>query len=235
MSAHSQPVVAVLLAGGTGSRMGGEQPKQLLELAGRTILEHSLRAFHDHPLVDEVVVVMAPGHLAAAEEIARGYDKVVGVVAGGQTRSESTMAALSHLGERECLVLVHDAARPLVSARVIGSCLEALADRPAVLVAVEATDTVVEVDEDDTVRSVPARATLRRVQTPQGFRSDVLRAAYAAASADPDFVATDDASVVLHYLPGHSVGVVPGEERNLKVTTPQDLRLAEALLRPTEG
>ena len=141
------------------------------------------------------------------------------------------MRALERLGDRECLVLVHDAARPLVSAEVIGRCIEALVDHPAVLVAVPATDTMVEVDADETVRSVPPRSSLRRVQTPQGFRSDVLRSAYAAAEADPDFVATDDASVVFHYLPGHSVAVVAGEERNLKVTTPLDLQLAESLLR----
>jgi 2-C-methyl-D-erythritol 4-phosphate cytidylyltransferase len=232
MSDAPTPVVAVLLAGGTGSRMGGERPKQLMELAGRTILERSLDAFHDHPQVDEVLIVMAPGHLAAAERIALGHPKVVGVIEGGATRSQSTMAALHRLGDRDGLVLVHDAARPLVSAAIISGCIDALVHHPAVLVAVPATDTMVEVDDDGTVRSVPPRAGLRKVQTPQGFRAGVLRAAYAAAAGDPDFVATDDASVVFHYLPEHSVGVVAGEERNLKVTTPTDLRLAESLLRP---
>ena len=231
MSAESLPVVAVLLAGGSGARMGADRPKQLLELGGRTVLEHSLIAFHEHPAVDEVVVVMAADHLAEAEQVAAGYAKVSGVVAGGASRSESTMRALEHLGEHDCLVLLHDAARPLVGADVIGRCIEALAEHVAVLVAVPATDTMVEVDDDGTVRSVPPRSSLRRVQTPQGFRSDVLRAAYAAAEADPDFVATDDASVVFHYLPGHSVGVVAGAERNLKVTTPLDLTIAAALLR----
>lgn len=231
MSGPTQPVVAVLLAGGTGTRMGGELPKQLLELDGRTILEHSIRAFDSHPRVDEVLVVMAPEHVTAAEQIATRYAKVIGVIEGGATRSDSSRAALARLGDRECLVLVHDAARPLVEADVIGGCIDGLATHPAVLVAVPATDTMVEVDADGTVAAVPARDRLRRVQTPQGFRSDVLRAAYAAAAADPAFVATDDASVVFHYLPDHSVGVVAGDERNLKVTTPSDLRLAQALLR----
>ncbi len=230
MSADPRPVVAVLLAGGTGTRMGAERPKQLLELAGRTILEHSLRAFHEHPQVDEVLVVMAPGHLGAAEELAARYPRTSAVLEGGETRSDSTRAALMHLGDGDRLVLVHDAARPLVSAQVITDCLAGLREHPAVLVAVPATDTIVEVGSDETVRDVPARAGLWRVQTPQGFRCDVLRAAYAAAAADPDFVATDDASVVFRYLPDHTVGVVAGEERNIKVTTPLDLRLAEALL-----
>lgn len=231
MSAPSVPVVAVVLAGGSGSRFGAERPKQLLEIAGRTVLEHSVRAFDRHPRVDEVLVVMARDYVAQAEDLVSGCSKVSGVIEGGASRSESTMAALSHLGDRECLVLVHDAARPLVSERVISGCIDALAEHPAVLVAVPATDTMVEVGADDTVRSVPERASLRRVQTPQGFRSDVLRAAYAAAAADPDFIATDDASVVFRYLPDHSVGIAAGEERNLKITTPEDLRLAEALLR----
>src|SRR5690349_6258357 len=124
MSVATLPVVAVLLAGGTGARMVADQPKQLLELRGRTILEHALIAFHAHPGVDEVFVVMTADHLAAAKEVAAGYPKVRGVVEGGRTRSESTMRALEHLGDRDCLVLVHDAARPLVSAAVIGRCLE---------------------------------------------------------------------------------------------------------------
>ena len=230
MSAVDQPVVAVVLAGGTGSRMGADRPKQLLDLGGTSILERSLRAFAEHPRVDEVVLVMPTDHASEADEITARLPAVTATVHGGATRSESTANALSHLGDRECLVLVHDAARPLVSAEVIDACIDALSDHPAVLVAVAVTDTVVEVDDAGLVRSVPPRSSLRRVQTPQGFRADVLRAAYAVAAADPAFTATDDASVVFHYLPGHSVAVVAGDERNLKVTTPLDLRLAEVML-----
>lgn len=230
LSGAPQHRVAVVLAGGAGTRMGGTVPKQLLPLAGETVLERSLRALHDHPEIDEVLVVMAPGHRDAAEALTHGRTKVTAVLEGGATRSDSTVAALDHLGDRSCQVLFHDAARPLVGAAAIDACLDALRTAPAVTVAVPSTDTVVVVDEQDRITAVPDRRTLRRVQTPQGFWSLVLREAYRRAAADPTFVATDDAGVVLRYLPDVPVLVVPGHESNLKVTGPDDLRIAEALL-----
>ena len=225
------PRVAVLLAGGTGTRAGLDRPKQLAELGGTTILSRSLRALHDHPGVDEVVVVMAASHLAAAQELAADLPKVSAVLPGGASRTESTLAALTHLGDRECRLLIHDAARPLVTTRVITDCLAALETYTAVATAVPVTDTVFEVGPDDTILGVPHRASLRRAQTPQGFHAGVLRRAYATAAADPDFVATDDCSVVQRYLPDEPVGVVPGDETNIKVTTALDIDVAETLLR----
>lgn len=228
--------VVALLAGGTGTRMGSAEPKQLLEVGGRTLLEHALRAFHRHPLVAEVVVVMAPDHVDAARSVvAGGYgDKVVAVVPGGRTRTESTRAALAVIGEGACHLLVHDAARPLVTQRIITDCFEALATYPAVNVAVESTDTIVEVGADGLVSGTPPRDRMRRVQTPQGFRSGVLREAHARAAADPGHAATDDCGLVHRYLPDQPIVVVAGDERNLKVTTPVDLLVAEALLRAAD-
>lgn len=225
--------IAVLLAGGTGSRIGSAVPKQLLEVGGRTLLEHALRTFHAHPDVDAITVVMAHRHLDAAHrviETGEYADKVTAVVAGGATRSDSTVAALATLPDEPCLVLVHDAARPLVTARIISDCFESLASYPVVNVAIETADTIVAVDPGGLVRETLDRPALRRVQTPQGFRSEVLREAYTLASQDPDFAATDDCSVVMRYLPDQPVAVVPGDERNLKVTTPLDLQIVAALL-----
>ena len=222
---------AVVLAGGVGTRIGHELPKQLLEIGGRTILEHALAAFHEHPGVDEVLVVMAAGHVPAAERIARGYPKVAGVLAGGRTRSGSTVRALEALPDDDRKVLLHDAARPLVTRRIISDCVAALDGYAAVDVAIPTADTIIEVDEDGTVAAVPRRATLRRVQTPQGFRLPVLRKAYARAAADPLFEATDDCGVVHRYLPEVPILVVAGDERNLKVTGPVDVDVAERLLR----
>lgn len=229
----TRPCVVALLAGGTGTRIGGETPKQLLSVAGRTLLEHALRAFHAHPGIDAITLVMAPGHLETARAIVREgryHDKVTAVVEGGATRSDSTRAALATLPTDPCHVLVHDAARPLVTARIITDCLASLATYPAVNVAIESTDTLVAVDDAGLVVDTPPRASLRRVQTPQAFRSEVLVEAYALASADPDFAATDDVSVVRRYLPDQPIVVVPGDERNLKVTTPVDLEIVAALL-----
>lgn len=230
--------VAVLLAGGTGTRIGSEVPKQLLEVGGATLLEHALRAFHAHPEVDVITLVMAADHLDAARAIVEqgGYaDKVAAVVAGGPTRSDSTVAALATLPAEPCLVLVHDVARPLVTARIISACFESLASYPVVNVAIETADTIVVVDAQGRVRDTLDRSVLRRVQTPQGFRSEVLREAYTLAAQDPHFTATDDCGVVMRYLPDQPVVVVPGDERNLKVTTQVDLQIVAALLAAGEA
>ena len=227
--------VAVLLAGGVGARIGLDIPKQLIKVAGKTILEHSLIALHQHPAVDEIKIMMAPGHLDAVRAIVRngGYDKVSEILEGGRTRNETTERALASLGEQECHVLFHDAVRPLVTPRIVQECFDALATHPAVDVAIPSADTIIEVAEDNTIREIPPRASLRRGQTPQAFRSSVIRRAYAIAAEDPDFVATDDCTVVLRYLPDEPIWVVHGDERNMKVTEPVDVYLADKLFQLT--
>ncbi|MDF1606187.1 bifunctional cytidylyltransferase/SDR family oxidoreductase [Nocardioides sp. YIM 152315] len=231
MDSSSQRRVAVLLAGGVGARIGLEIPKQLLKVAGRTILEHSLIALHEHPMVDEILIMMAPGHLDAVRAIvaAGGYDKVGQILEGGETRNDTTLRALDALGDEECHVLFHDAVRPFVSARIIEECFEALQSHPAVDVAIPSADTIIEVGGENTIREIPPRAALRRGQTPQAFRSGVIRAAYVEAGKDPNFVATDDCTVVLRYLPDEPIWVVTGDDRNMKVTEPIDVYLADKL------
>ncbi len=223
--------VAVLLAGGVGLRVGLDIPKQLIKVAGKTILEHSLEALHEHPSVDEIKIMMAPGYLDAVRDIVKkgGYDKVTGILEGGETRNDTTQRALASLGDEECHVLFHDAVRPLVTDRIIGECFEALKVHPAVDVAIPSADTIIEVGEDDIIRDIPPRAALRRGQTPQAFRSSVIKRAYELAAADPAFEATDDCSVVLRYLPAEPIAVVHGDDRNMKVTEPIDVYLADKL------
>jgi len=239
MESSGAPVrnVAVLLAGGVGARIGLAIPKQLIKVAGKTILEHSLASLHHHPMVDEVVVMMAPGHLDAVHAIVRGghYPKVTQILEGGSTRNETTLRALEALGDDECHVLFHDAVRPLLAPRIIEECFAALRDYPAVDVAIPSADTIIEVDEANTIRAIPPRAQLRRGQTPQAFRSSVIRAAYAKAGQDPDFVATDDCTVVLRYSPDEPIWVVHGDERNMKVTEPIDVYLADKLFQLTSN
>jgi ribitol-5-phosphate 2-dehydrogenase (NADP+) / D-ribitol-5-phosphate cytidylyltransferase len=227
--------IAVLLAGGVGVRIGLDIPKQLLKVAGKTLLEHTLAALDGHPMVDEVVVMMAPGHLDAVRAIVRdgGYRKVTQILEGGDTRNETTQRALAALGDEESHVLFHDAVRPLLSARIITECFEALEEHPAVDVAIPSADTIIEVGDDNTIRDIPPRAALRRGQTPQAFRASVIRRAYDLADRDPGFEATDDCTVVLRYLPGEPIWVVRGDERNMKVTEPIDVYLADKLFQLT--
>jgi len=232
--------VAVILAGGLGTRFGDRRPKQLLEIGGRTILEHSVAAFEAASGVAEILLVMAPGFTAEAERIvhAGGYRKVRAVIAGGSSRSDSTRKALAALGaagagsaDGKAIrgVLFHDAARPLVDARIIADCVRALEDFAGVTTAMPATDTVLVV-EGGLVTDIPDRARLYRCQTPQAFRLDTIVRAHQLAAAEDDFEATDDCGVVRRYLPDVPIAVVRGSERNLKITTRGDLALASALL-----
>ena len=227
--------VAVVLAGGSGQRFGTSVPKQLLPLAGRAMIEHSVAAFDEAPGIDDILVVMTPGHVeeVAALLAAGEYRKVRKVLEGGATRTESTQRAIAALGDEECNVLFHDAARPLVDQQTIANCLAALADHPAIGVAIPSSDTIAVVSAG-AMTGMPQRDTLVRCQTPQAFRLSVIRKAYELAAADPafgDLPATDDCGVVLRYLPEVGVRVAPGSERNIKITFPRDLDLAEVLLR----
>jgi ribitol-5-phosphate 2-dehydrogenase (NADP+) / D-ribitol-5-phosphate cytidylyltransferase len=225
-------IVAVVLGGGVGQRLGAGRPKQLLTLGGQTMVERCVAAFEAAPGVDDILVVMARGYTVEVAELLAGYQKVTAVIAGGATRPESTRAALAEItegGTDDCGVLLHDAARPLVDQRIIADCVAALAVHDAAGVAVPASDTMV-ITENGVMHSVPPRERLFRCQTPQCFRLPVIVRAHELAAADPDFAPTDDCGVVLRYLPGTAVHIVPGSERNMKVTYPHDLAVAEALL-----
>lgn len=229
----------MVLAGGTGTRVGLDVPKQLIRIAGKAILEHTLDVFESHPSIDEIVVMMAASHVPDAERLVAsgGYRKVTRVLGGGTERGESALKAIDALSAAgqataDCNVLFHDAVRPLVEPRVITECVQALRSYPAVDVAIPSADTVIMVDEADVITHIPPRARLRRGQTPQGFRLPVIRRAYELARADPGFAAcppTDDCGMVARYLPGTPIYVVPGSEQNIKVTYPLDLHIADKL------
>ncbi len=235
-----RPVVAAVLAAGSGRRVGGASPKQLLPLGGRLVLQRSVAAFRDSPVVDRVIVVAAPERLAEIRDRLDEWGMAeVEVLPGGVFRHDSTWAVIEHLGDLECDLLLHDAARPLVDQATIERCVQALAGCEAVTAAVPSTDTVVVVDDHGVLTESLDRSRLRRVQTPQGFRLATIRAAHvlraaseaeAAARSEPPAAVTDDCGVVRRYLPQVAVRVVEGSERNLKITHADDLLIAAALL-----
>lgn len=224
----SAPVVAAVVpAAGRGERLGSGTSKALLPLGGRPMLAHSVATLAAGR-VDLVVVAAPPGQ---AEEVAAllagahdGADLLV--VEGGATRTASVRSCLAVLPASVEIVLVHDAARPLVPAALVDAVVAAVeGGAEAVVPAQPVVDTVKQVDADGTVVATVDRAALRSVQTPQGFRRSVLDSAYGELA---DAVTTDDAGLV--ELTGGRVVVVPGAEEAFKVTRPLDLVLAEAVL-----
>lgn len=234
--------VAVVLAGGTGTRVGLSIPKQLIKIAGKPIIEHTIAAMQMSPVVDEILVMMAPGHLDEVRAIVRkgDYDKVSQILEGRGTRNDTTAAALAALGDSECNVLLHDAVRPLVSQTILAANVAALETHEAVDTVIPSADTVIKVGESrgsaaETIADVLPRHLLRRGQTPQSFRLSTIRAAYEKAAQDPEFAATDDCTVVLRYLPEVPIAVVAGHERNMKVTEPIDVYIADKLFQLTSA
>jgi len=234
--------IAVILAGGTGSRMGTTVPKQFLTLEGRTVIEFSIEAFDRHPLIDEVAVVIHPDWRAEMEGIAarNSWQKLTKIIDGGSERYMSSLNAIMAYIDYpdDTNMLLHDAARPHVSAEIIGRVCAALKHNEAVGVAIPSTDTVWEVHPDINgalegasevfprlVARIPERRLMWRAQTPQAFRLPLIRDAYQRALQDPQFAATDDCGVVRRYIPGTKIAVVEGEERNMKITYKEDLTL----------
>ncbi|MFT4123765.1 MAG: bifunctional cytidylyltransferase/SDR family oxidoreductase [Microbacteriaceae bacterium] len=236
MSADRLRTVVVILAGGIGVRAGLGMPKQLARIAGKPIIEHTIEAVNSSPDVDEIFVMMEPNHLDIVQAyIDEGrWSKLTGVYPGGPTRNDTTQLALDRLPADDVKVLFHDAVRPFVDHRILRDCVEALDRYGAVDVAIPSADTIITVGgEDAHIVDVPPRAQLRRGQTPQGFLTSVIRSAYAVASADPHFQATDDCTVVLRYTPEVAIAVVEGSDENMKVTTPIDLFIADKLFQLT--
>lgn len=218
-------VTAIVAAAGRGQRFGAPENKVFARLAGRTVLEWSLEALSGCPDVETIVVVTGAEDRQRVEGLCRSFERVCSVCEGGAERSDSVQSALSAVPPATTVVAIHDGARPLVSAALVGACIAAAREHGAALPATPVSDTVKRsVDGLFTLETVERRA-LYAVQTPQVFRLELVREAYCAAHA-AGFAGTDDASYVERL--GHPVHLVPGERTNLKITLPEDLELAEA-------
>ena len=219
--------IAVVLAGGSGTRLGGALPKQFLEVEGKPIIAYTIEAFQKNPRIDEIVVVSRAENVDLMWGIVHRfhYEKVSKVLLGGKERYDSSLAAIAAYDHPDDVLLLHDGVRPLVSQQIIDRCLDAMARYNAVGVAVKTTDTIVEVDHLGCIVATPPRSSLRNMQTPQCFRLSVIRKAYEVALRDRAFVTTDDCGVVAKYLPEEPVFIVEGEPTNIKVTYKEDLAL----------
>lgn len=212
-------VTAIIAAGGSGKRLGSAVPKQLLDVAGKTLLQHCIDAFRTHPGVDEVIVAVPAEVLNAPPRWLAG----VHLVAGGERRQDSVANAFAAVGADAEIVLVHDAARPFVTDAVISRAIQGAVAYGAAIVAVPVSDTVKRVQDDVIVETLPREA-IFLAQTPQAFRRDVLSAAIDAGRTSE--TATDEA--MLAERAGHRVHVVAGDAANVKITTAADLDRARA-------
>ncbi|MFF2390820.1 SDR family NAD(P)-dependent oxidoreductase [Agromyces sp. NPDC058104] len=238
---------AVVLAGGIGERVGLGMPKQLIRIAGKAIVEHTLERLEASPLIDEVIVMMNAASLDELVPLVHDprFAKLSAVLPGGATRNDSTRLALAALpAEARAKVLFHDAVRPFLDERIIEDCVRALDEFDAVDTAIPSADTIIAVNDDGIITAIPARSHLRRGQTPQGFRVGVLRRAYELAALDTEFSATDDCGVVFSYLPEMPIKVIAGTAENMKITEPLDIHIADKLFQmqsttldahPTDG
>ena len=225
-------VSVIFPAAGQGKRMQAGINKVLLTLGGEPILTRTLKTFSAVEEVGELIVVVAADEVAAVE---RQLQKVAGlkpfqVVAGGSERQYSIYNGLQRVADTADVVLVHDAARPLVTVKTIQAVIDSARAKGGAIAAVPAKNTIKVVNNEGLVESTPLRSTLWEVQTPQGFRKDILLKANEQALQD-NFLGTDDASLVERI--GVPVAVVKSDYRNIKVTTPEDLLIAEAFLQCT--
>ena len=227
--------LVAILAGGVGARMGMAVPKQFLEFAGRTVLQHSVQAFQDHPQIDKIVIVMNSDYVDEAKAIIKknNWSKVCGVIIGGNNRYDSSAAAIDYFMGYDAndKILIHDAARPLVSQALITRVLQSLDKYDAVNVGITPSNTVVEINAKREIVATPDRAKLIACQTPQGFRLGVISKAYELAMQKAEFTATDDCGVVAKMMPETKIFVATGDANNHKLTQPDDLPVFEYLFR----
>lgn len=224
--------IAIVLAGGIGSRLNAGIPKQFLKVAGLTVIEHTIAVFERHPMIDEIAVVVsdAYNHKISEYAIKNNFTKLRKILSGGAERHYSSLSAIrAYEHEGDCNLIFHDAVRPLLSPQIVDRVIEALKQYEAVDVAIPSADTIIELNEQNCIAAIPNRKMLRRGQTPQGFRLSVIRDAYRLALNDPNFVTTDDCGVVLKYMPETKICVVDGEDANMKLTYTEDLYLIEKL------
>jgi 2-C-methyl-D-erythritol 4-phosphate cytidylyltransferase len=228
--ARSNQVAAIIVVAGEGLRMGAPQRKQYLPIGDRPVLAHTVSVFEQCNAVAEIFIVVPEGDQDLCQELVispLAPTKEIHLVSGGPTRQDSVFNGLKATEGRFDLVAIHDGVRPLVRVEQVDECVRVAEKYGACIPAVEATDTIKTVDEQDRVVVTMKRHMIRMAQTPQVFYYNLILGAHLAAQKE-GYVGTDDAELV--ELCGEVVKVVPGEARNIKITVPEDLKVAEALL-----
>lgn len=224
-------IIAIVLAAGEGKRMGSGIPKQYMIIKSRPMVYHSLKAFQESQ-VDEIVLVTGEDEIAYCKQyIVERYHftKVTQIVAGGRERYESVYFGLKAITDAD-YVLIHDGARPMINQKIIADSITGIEKYGACVVGVPAKDTIKVIDENEFAKETPSRKSLWIVQTPQSFEYKLVLDAYEKLIHTGDETATDDAMVVEKYS-GHKVKLIMGSYDNIKITTPEDVRISKAFFR----
>lgn len=223
-------VYAIILASGKGERLQHSIPKQFVEIAGKTIIEHTIDTFEKNELINEIFVVIELSCRDRMEKILlqNRYSKISKILAGGATRRESSFNGVNEVPENDAKILIHDAARPFVSCSIINNCIKALDNHEAVNVAIPSTDTIIKINDLNLIENIPDRKFMMKVQTPQAFNAALIKRAHLLAQNDKNETATDDCGLILEYKLA-DIFVIKGETRNIKITYPEDLILAQKL------
>ena len=224
--------IAVILAAGNGSRFGTEKPKQFIRLGGKKVIEYALECFQGCEEIDEICVVVGEDYFNEVKLYARYFSKLKKFLYGGQSRLESSRQAVLEYSksETDANIIFHDAVRPFISPEIVSETVAALQKWRCVDVAISSDDTLIAVNENGVIDSIPDRSKYRRGQTPQGFRIEVIREAHEAAIEKNVNNFTDDCGLVSHFLPREKIAVIEGERVNIKITHKEDLLLAERIL-----
>lgn len=226
--------IALIVAGGSGSRMGQTTIKQMLEVNGKPLMLYCLDTFNKNPEISAIVIVMHPDYIDQCDELCSkyGFNKVKSIIPGGDTRQESVYYGLleveKYIHAPDDNILIHDAARPLISDVIISKNIKACDAFEAVTTAIQATDTIVKSIDSDIISETLSRSELYQVQTPQTFKYNIIRYAHERAREKEIPDVTDDAKLVM--LAGYSVHIVNGNKANFKVTIQEDLLLMKAFL-----
>jgi 2-C-methyl-D-erythritol 4-phosphate cytidylyltransferase len=221
--------IALILASGTGSRCGLDYPKQFAEINGKCILQYTVEKFQNNEFIDEIIIVTNNEFVEKVRNLTNKYSKVRSVLAGGDTRKDSSYNGISSIDDTEANVLIHDGVRPLVSDEIISDCIRKLENNFAVCTTIDSTDTVYIVDENDNIDKIPLRKTVRRAQTPQCFRLSVIKKAHELAKNDESCSVTDDCGLIKYYNLS-DIKTIIGSKNNIKITYKEDLEFAKKYL-----
>lgn len=227
---QKEKCTAIVLAAGQGKRMGTSVQKQYLHISGKPVLYYALQTFQDSEIIDDIILVVGEGQqeYCRTEILDRyGMDKVKKIVQGGAERYHSVWNGLQEV--QEGYVFIHDGARPFVNEEIITRAYEAVVENQACVVAMPVKDTIKIADTEGFAKETPNRTYIWQVQTPQVFAVDVVKKAYALLMEETQIQVTDDAMVVEQML-GIRVKLVEGSYENIKITTPEDLKIAECFL-----